>query len=507
MTRVRFAPSPTGPLHIGGMRTALYNYLFAKQKGGVFILRSEDTDRNRFVEGAEDYIHNSLSWAGMQIDEGPKHGGEYGPYRQSERLAIYKKYAQELIDSGKAYYAFDSVEQLDEQRALAKAKGQHTWQYGSANRMSLKNSLSLPKQKVDELLNEGQPYVIRIAIPENEEVQFTDIIRGDISFQSNVLDDKVLMKADGYPTYHFANVVDDHLMEITHVIRGEEWLSSTPLHVLLYNAFGWSSPQFAHLPLILKPSGQGKLSKRDGAKFGFPVFPMNWTDKDSTELWPGYAEKGFLPSAFNNYMAFLGWNPGTEKEEYSLDELVRDFDLNKVSKAGARFDYEKAMWFNAQQLQKLPISTYQEQIKSHLKTQGIDVTEAQALQISTMYQSRLRLIPEITEQADYLFGSIVSWDDKMIRKKWKPENKPAFQDLLSKFKTLSAEDFSSENCESLTKAMMAENQLGFGQVLPVLRLAVCGTMQGPSIFDVMSYLGQSSVCERLARAIENFDQF
>ncbi|MBX2845725.1 MAG: glutamate--tRNA ligase, partial [Saprospiraceae bacterium] len=385
--RVRFAPSPTGPLHIGGVRTALYNYLFAKKHNGTFILRVEDTDQTRYVPGAEDYIKQSLNWAGLELDEGPDQGGEFGPYRQSERKALYAEYTNTLIDNGWAYRAFDTPEELDAKREAAKAAGNHSWQYDSTTRLEMKNSLTLSKEEEATFLAAGTPFAVRFKIPKDETVEFVDEIRGKVSFQTNVLDDKVLYKADGMPTYHMANVIDDHHMAISHVIRGEEWLPSTPLHVLLYKAFGWEHPAFAHLPLILKPQGQGKLSKRDGAKFGFPVFPLVW--QDGEESWAGYRETGFYPDGFNNMLAFLGWNPGTDQEIFSLEELIEAFDLEKVSKSGARFDYDKAKWFNQQHLIQKDDEAIAIDAHPYFAEAGMELSAETIFKVVQLYKERV----------------------------------------------------------------------------------------------------------------------
>ena len=497
--RVRFAPSPTGPLHIGGVRTALYNYLFAKKNQGTFILRIEDTDQNRYVEGAEEYIMQALEWAGMTIDEGVQQGGDFGPYRQSERGEIYKKYANTLIENGWAYKAYDTPEELQSKRDEIE-----NWQYDATTRDTMRNSLTISEEEQKDLESKNTPFVVRFKIPTNQTVEFTDEIRGKVSVETSVLDDKVLFKADGFPTYHMANVIDDHLMEISHVIRGEEWLPSTPLHVLLYKAFGWEAPNFAHLPLILKPEGQGKLSKRDGAKFGFPVFPLNWNDKENQEEWTGYKETGFLPVAFTNFLAFLGWNPGTEQELFSLEELANSFELERVSKAGARFDYDKAKWFNQQHISKQSNEELAQLAKPYFAESGIYINNEQLNDVIELFKERITLVNELPASSAYLFAPVSEYDEKMIRKKWKPEWSEQFENLTKKLSELN--NWTAESIETCVKEFMNESGLGFGQVLPTLRLAICGTMQGPSIFHVMALIQQDEVVNRISQALPMFTE-
>lgn len=497
--RVRFAPSPTGPLHIGGVRTALYNYLLAKKHGGRFILRVEDTDQTRYVEGAEDYIHNALEWAGIQVDEGVHAGGDFGPYRQSERSEIYKKYVHTLLDNRQAYKAYDTAEELNSKR-----EENANWQYDSTTRMSMKNTLSLSEAEIQQLESDNTPFVVRFKIPQNETISFTDEIRGKVSVETNVLDDKVLFKTDGLPTYHMANVIDDHLMEISHVIRGEEWLPSTPLHVLLYKAFDWQAPVFAHLPLILKPQGKGKLSKRDGAKFGFPVFPLHWNDPKSGESWPGYKETGFLSNAFCNMLAFLGWNPGTEQEIFTLKELENAFSLDRVHKSGARFDYDKAKWFNQQHLIQQANEKIAKVARQYYQSKGYEVSEEKLEKIVGLYKQRISFVNELPESSYYLFEEVKEYDKKAVKKKWKPENTEQFNQLAANLNQL--ENWTVSEIEQDVKQYMEANGLGFGQVLPVLRLSVCGTMQGPSIFDIMAILEQQTVVNRLEKSIQLFNQ-
>ena len=499
--RVRFAPSPTGPLHIGGVRTALYNYLFAKKNNGKFILRIEDTDQNRYVEGAEQYIQESLKWCGMDLDEGPEVGGDYGPYRQSERKESYKKYVNQLIDSGHAYIAFDSPEELDAMRERLKASGSPIQQYNSVTRTEMKNSFTLDAEDVKQRIASDEKFVVRVNIPENEEIVFQDVVRGEVKFNSSQLDDKVLYKSDGLPTYHMANVVDDHLMKISHVIRGEEWLSSTPLHVLLYRFLGWSDtmPQFVHLPLILKPSGKGKLSKRDGDQLGFPVFPMNWNAPDSDEVYPGFKEAGFNPSAFNNMLAFLGWNPGSEIEIFSMDGLIQVFSLEHVGKSGARFDYEKSKWFNQQHLKELSDNDLYELLKD-----STDLSEKELISIISLYKERATFAYDILNEAESLFNSVENYDEKTIRKKWKPERKNLFLDLASEI--VSVDELKTNEIEEQVKSFMEKNSLGFGDVLPILRIALTGKMQGPSVFEMIKIVGVDLVSEKLNIAFNEFDK-
>lgn len=497
--RTRFAPSPTGPLHMGGVRTALYCYLFAKQNNGDFILRIEDTDQNRYVEGAEQYIIDALKWCGIEANEGVSYGGTFGPYRQSERKSMYRAYADELIEKGDAYYAFDTEEELEEWRENMKKQGNPSPKYDPITRQYLKNSLSLSEDEVKKRLDAGDDYVIRYKMPRNEEVKFEDKIRGIVSFQSNQLDDKVLLKGDGMPTYHLANVVDDHTMEITDVIRGEEWLPSTPLHVMLYKSFGWDMPTFAHLPLILKPDGKGKLSKRDGDRLGFPVFPLNWQDPETGEKSIGYKERGFLPDAFINMLAFLGWNPGTDQEIFSKEELIKDFSIERVNKSGARFDYEKTKWFNQQYIKNKSDKELAELTKSLFEEKEYK-TDSETLQkICGLIKERATFIHEFPELAYYFFTDIKEYDTSNLSKKWNTENTSAFTNLVTNLNNLSV--FNEENIEKEVKLFMETNNMGFGQVLPILRIAITGTMQGPPIFSVMEIIGKKTCILRLEKAI------
>ena len=492
--RVRFAPSPTGPLHIGGVRTALFNYLFAKKHGGTFYLRIEDTDQTRFVPGAEAYIFEALEWLGIAPDETVGKNEKFGPYRQSERKAMYQQYADQLINSGWAYYAFDTAESLDAMRKEAEANGK-TFIYNHSVREQLDNSLTVSREKVEERIAAGEHYVIRFKTPVNEILELKDIIRGDIKFDTNLLDDKVLFKSDGMPTYHLANIVDDHLMETSHVIRGEEWLPSMPLHVLLYKAFGWNAPEFAHLPLILKPIGNGKLSKRDGDKMGFPVFPLEWKTEEGISS--GYRENGFFPEAVINFLALLGWNDGTEQEIFSLEELVEKFDLNRIHKAGAKFDPEKNKWFNHQYLQKQSDASLAESFKSILDKKGIS-TELDLTKIVGMIKERAHFVNEFWDLADYFFEAPTSYDEKAA-KNWKEETPVLMQQVISELEKI--EDFTSVNIETLLKEWMTTNEIGMGKVMQPLRLSLVGALKGPHLFDIIEMIGKAETVKRIEKAI------
>lgn len=502
--RVRFAPSPTGPLHIGGVRTALYNYLFARQSKGRFILRIEDTDQKRFVPGAEEYILESLSWAGLDIDEGPVQGGPYGPYRQSERKEIYKKYADQLLKDGHAYMAFDTPEELEAMRERMRKEGNPSPQYNAITRQYMKNSLTLPADEVEKRLAAGEPYVIRIKMPRNEEIKVRDLIRGWVSFQSNQLDDKVLVKADGLPTYHLANVVDDHLMKISHVIRGEEWLPSTPLHVLLYRYLNWeeSMPAFAHLPLILRPDGKGKLSKRDGDRLGIPVYPITWKDPKSGEESIGFREKGFFPEAFINMLAFLGWNPGSDQEIFSPNELIKAFSIERIGKAGARFDIEKARWFNQQFLKRKDDAQLAALLRPYLEKEGVEADNEYLIQVCRLMKERATFIPDIYSEGKYFFAPVEAYDEKIIKKKWNDTVKPFFTALRHRLTDL--DPYNKEEIEKAVKSEMELKGMKFGQVLPVLRVMLCGTVAGPPIFDVAELLGKEEVLNRMDRFMERY---
>jgi len=497
--RVRFAPSPTGPLHIGGVRTALFNYLFAKKNKGTFILRIEDTDQNRYVEGAEEYIINALNWCNIPFDEGPGKEGGYGPYRQSERKDIYAQYAEQLIASGNAYYAFDTSEALETERKNHEEQGK-TFIYNWHNREKgrLINSLVLSKEEVTKRIKNGADYVIRFKSPQNEHLLLTDIIRGEIKIDTNILDDKVLFKSDGMPTYHLANIVDDHLMEITHVIRGEEWLPSLALHQQLYTAFGWESPEFAHLPLILKPTGKGKLSKRDGDKLGFPVFPLEWKDPKTEEISRGYKEDGYFPEAMVNFLAFLGWNPGTEQELFNLNELINTFELERVHKAGARFDPEKIKWFNHHYMQQQNDRVLAESFKSQQKELGAIDTKYIALVVG-LIKERATFISDFWELSHYFFKAPESYDDKASKKAFKEGTKDYLSQLVSIIKPINV--FSVETLQSEIKGWITSKNIGFGQIMMPLRLALVGALQGPDVFEIMFMIGKEETIERLEKVI------
>ena len=492
--RVRFAPSPTGPLHIGGVRTALYNYLFAKHHKGDFLLRIEDTDQNRYVPGAEDYILKSLAWLGISPDEGIGVGGPHGPYRQSERKDTYAPYGEQLVKNGWAYYAFDTPEELNEVRELAIKAGVSSWQYNSITRNSMKNSLTLPSDEVEKKLANNEPYVIRFKMPRGEEIRFEDEIRGWINVNTDQLDDKVLMKNDGMPTYHLANIVDDHLMEITHVIRGEEWLPSAPLHVLLYKGFGWDAPRFAHLSLILKPDGKGKLSKRDGDSGGFPVFPLEWKDPATGVVSAGYRESGYFPDAVLNILAFLGWNPGTTQEIFDKDALVQAFTMDRVGKSGAKFDPDKAKWFNQQYLRMRSDADLAAELSPLLADAGLKADEKTLLKSVRLLKERAVFTKDMLE-GRFMFESPTSYDEKMLEKKWKPETEGIVKALWEKM--LAQEPFTAEPLEALFKAHLEENSLGMGAVMPNLRLLITGSSMGPSLFETAEIIGKTELGKRI----------
>ncbi|MFY8180461.1 MAG: glutamate--tRNA ligase [Flavobacterium sp.] len=495
--RVRFAPSPTGPLHIGGVRTALFNYLFAKKHGGVFYLRIEDTDQNRFVPGAEEYIMEALEWLGIAPSETVGKNEKFGPYRQSERKDLYKQYADQLIASGWAYYAFDTAETLDAHRKQQEAEGK-TFIYNWHNREKLDTSLVISKEETDKRIASGADYVIRFKTPVNETLHLHDIIRGDIKFETNLLDDKVLFKSDGMPTYHLANIVDDHLMETSHVIRGEEWLPSMPLHVLLYKAFGWEAPEFAHLPLILKPIGNGKLSKRDGDKMGFPVFPLEWKTEEGISS--GYREKGFFPEAVINFLALLGWNDGTNQELFSLEELAEKFDLNRVHKAGAKFDPEKNKWFNHQYLQKQNDEDLAKAFAPIVYEKGIDVDYTILIKIVSSIKERANFVSDFWEMSDFFFVAPTSYDEKAA-KNWKEETPNLMLQLIEVLKPI--EDFNSVNIETIVKDWMTKNEIGMGKVMQPFRLSLVGALKGPHLFDIVELIGKDETIKRLEKAIAN----
>ena len=503
--RVRFAPSPTGPLHIGGVRTALYNYLFAKNKGGKFILRIEDTDQARFVEGAEQYIIESLKWCGIEFDESVVAGGEFGPYRQSERKAMYKPYAEQLVKDGFAYYAFDTTEELTTMRERMKAAGVPSPQYNAVTRTTMQNSLALSEDEVTKRRQAGEAYVIRIKMPRNEEVKLNDIIRGWVVVNTNNMDDKVIFKSDGMPTYHLANVVDDYLMKISHVIRGEEWLPSAPLHVLLYRYLGWEDvmPQFAHLPLILKPDGNGKLSKRDGDRLGFPVFPTEWMNPETKEISSGYRESGYIKEAFINMLSFLGWNPGTTQEIFSMEELIESFSLERVGKAGAKFDFDKTRWFNQQYLRAKSKEELAQDLQLILKENGVEAEDNFVETVCEQLKERATFVKDMWEEGKYYFFSPTSYDEKTIRKKWKEDTPKYVSELKNRLAELA--DFSSESIEIEFKKYLEENELGMGKLLPAFRVCLTGLGMGPSLFDIASLLGKEETIKRMETALEKIN--
>ncbi len=495
--RVRFAPSPTGPLHIGGVRTALFNYLFAKKHNGTFVLRIEDTDQNRYVEGAEQYIIDSLNWCNIPFDEGPNKNEKFGPYRQSERKDLYKQYADQLIKSGHAYYAFDTAEALDAHRKDHEAQGK-TFIYNWHNREKLSNSLSLSAEDVQAKLDAGEDYVIRFKSPQDQTLHLKDIIRGDIKIDTNILDDKVLFKADGMPTYHLANIVDDHLMEITHVIRGEEWLPSLALHYQLYDAFGWEAPEFAHLPLILKPTGKGKLSKRDGDKLGFPVFPLEYTSPEG-DVSKGYKEDGYFAEAVVNFLAFLGWNPGTEQEIFSLEELIEAFDLSKVNKAGARFDPDKIKWFNHHYMQEQNNDDLAEAFKqNHDSLKDIDVNYISM--VVGLIKERATFVNDFWDLSNFFFEAPTEYDEKAFKKAIKDDTKSIMTEVKSIINNI--ENFEVETLQNDVKGWITSNNIGFGKVMMPLRLALVGALQGPDVFDIMYMIGKNETVKRIDNLIE-----
>jgi glutamyl-tRNA synthetase len=493
--RVRFAPSPTGPLHIGGVRTALYNYLFAKKNNGTFILRIEDTDQARFVEGAEEYIMESLNWCGIKVDEGIREGGDYSPYRQSDRKAVYRQYADILIRKGDAYYAFDTAEQLETLRSDAEKKG-NTFIYNASVRENLSNSISLSEQEWKEKLSNGEAYAIRYMMPLNEEIHFDDIIRGHIVVNTSTLDDKVLFKSDGMPTYHLAHIVDDHLMEISHVIRGEEWLPSLPLHIMIYRSFGWTAPLFAHLPLLLKPDGKGKLSKRDGDKMGFPVFPLYWPYGDTAK---GYREDGYYPDAFVNMLALLGWNPGTEQELFSMEELIEAFSIERVGKSGSRFDPEKAKWFNHQYLQKRSNKQLAVEFREFLRAKGffVDIVELETL--IGLVKERVSFVKDIWDQTDFFFRAPETYDPEVIKKRWKDDSANHLMELLTVLEK--TEDFSSASTEPVVKDWIEKKGYNTGDIMNAFRLVIVGASRGPHMFDIIEWIGKEETIRRINKGL------
>jgi len=507
--RVRFAPSPTGPLHIGGVRTALFNYLFAKKNKGTFVLRIEDTDQNRYVDNAEQYIIDALNWSNIPFDEGPGKEGGFGPYRQSERKGLYKKYIDDLIALGNAYYAFDTVEELDFHRIDHQEKGK-TFIYNHHNRLKLKNSLSLSEEEVRSRIISGDKYVIRFKSPTNEILELKDMIRGEIKIDSNILDDKILFKSDGMPTYHLANIVDDHLMEITHVIRGEEWLPSLALHVLLYRAFRWDTPEFAHLPLILKPTGKGKLSKRDGDKLGFPVFPLAYKNAETGEVSRGYKEDGYFSDAFINMLAFLGWNPGTEQELFSLEELVEAFDISKVGRSGAKFDVEKTKWFQHQylirkgddELARLFIKQSKDSLPKDIGTPEIEKDNdiSYISKVVSLIKERATFVHDFWNLSDFFFVAPVEYDPKAAKKNWKEGTNDLMNELIEVLEKIN--DYSSLNIESTVKEWITSKEVGFGKVMQPFRLSLVGALKGPHLFDIAALLGKEETIVRIKNAIQ-----
>jgi glutamyl-tRNA synthetase len=498
--RVRFAPSPTGGLHIGGVRTALYNYLFAKKKQGDFIVRIEDTDQTRFVPGAEDYIFNCLEWAGLEPDESPRHGGDYGPYRQSERKEMYRQYAETLVNNGHAYYAFDTPEELDKMRTDFKSDANPSPQYDHAIRNKMRNSLTLPADEVKKLLDAGTRYVIRIRMPEQETVSFNDIIRANVSFDTALVDDKVLLKADGMPTYHLAVVVDDYLMKITHVFRGEEWLSSAPVHILLWKFLGWEDkmPQWAHLPLILGPNG--KLSKRDGAKYGFPVFAMNWTDPKTGELTPGFKEKGFLAEAFINLLAMLGWNDGSEQEIFTRNELIEKFSMERVHSGGAKFDYEKAKWFDHEWLKKLDVESLRLKVTPLLEEKGIRITDNALLEkVIGLVKDRCTLLTDFYDQSGFFFNAPEQIDIASIQPKWSGQKKSFFDELIGVYGSMT--DWNAADTENIFKEKATASQLKPGELLLPFRIMLVGGKFGPGVFAIAEALGREETITRMKKTL------
>ncbi len=496
--RVRFAPSPTGPLHIGGVRTALYNYLFAKKHGGQLILRIEDTDQTRFVEGAQQYIIDSFKWCGIEFDEGVTKGGPFGPYVQSERQDIYQQYSEQLIASGHAYYAFDTPEQLDALRKAFEAD-KKTFTYNAEVRGQLNNSLNMSAEMLEKALTEGVPYVVRFAMPADKVVVMNDLIRGKVEVNTRVLDDKVLFKSDGMPTYHLANIVDDHLMEISHVIRGEEWLPSLPLHVLLYEAFGWQAPEFAHLPLLLKPEGNGKLSKRDGDRLGFPVFPLEWKDPISGDVSRGYREDGYFPEAFVNMLAMLGWNPGTEQELFTMNQLAEVFTIERVGKSGAKFDPAKAAWFNHQYLIQKSDAELAQLLMPIIREKGYLAEPGFTAKIIGLVKERVNFVSELWEQVSFFFASPETYDSQAVKKRWKSDSFTQMTEL--KELLASTSDFIAPHLEEVTKAWIEEKGYGMGAVMNAFRLIVVGALKGPHLFDIVAIIGQEETLNRLERGL------
>jgi glutamyl-tRNA synthetase len=500
--RVRFAPSPTGGLHLGGVRTVLFNYLFARQHGGDFILRIEDTDRNRYVEGAEQYIIDCLNWCGLKPDEGPANGGPFAPYRQSERKESYRKYAEQLVNDGYAYYAFDTTEELEAQRQKFP-----NFRYGHENRQGLRNSLSLSDEETQELISQGVPHVVRIKVIPGETVHFHDLIRGHVSFETDLVDDKVLLKADGMPTYHLAVVVDDYLMKITHAFRGEEWLPSAPVHILLWEYLGWKNdmPEWVHLPLILKPDGNGKLSKRDGDRLGFPVYAMNWADPSTGDITKGFREMGFLPEAFVNMLALLGWNDGTEQEIFTIDELVEKFSIERVSKSGAKFDIEKAKWFSHEYIKKAEVSAIRPHVMADLEKRGVSLKDEQYVdQVINLVKERMTYLQDFWEQAAFFFATPAQYDLDSVKPKWTDIKTDYFNKLIDTYKSVSPDQWNPESLEITFKALAEESNLKIGEVMLPFRIMLVGGKFGPAVFDIAALLGKEETAIRIQKALAEF---
>jgi glutamyl-tRNA synthetase len=503
--RVRFAPSPTGALHIGGVRTALYNYLFAKKHGGKMLLRIEDTDQTRYVPGAEEYIFDALKWVGIELDESPVNGGPHAPYRQSERKPMYMDYALKLVQEGKAYYAFDTPEELDAMRERLKAARVATPQYNSITRVNMKNSLTLPDDEVKARLNSGDPYVIRLNVPRKEEVRLHDMIRGWVMVHSSTLDDKVLMKSDGMPTYHLANIVDDHLMGITHVIRGEEWLPSAPIHVLIYKFLGWEDtmPQFAHLPLLLKPDGNGKLSKRDAEKHGFPVFPLEWTDPGTGEKVMGFREQGYLPDAFTNFLAFLGWNPGSNQEIFTKEELIEAFSIERIGKSGTKFDINKANWYNQQYLKEKPDSELANYLLDSLKKEGIDTDQKKAEKICSIMKERATFPQDFWKEGEFFFKSPQSYDEQVVNSKWNDDAVKVLSDY--KEALISTATVDAEAAKAKLNEALEKNNIKIGKVMQAVRLAITGVGAGPDLMSIIEIIGKDETIQRIENALQRLN--
>jgi glutamyl-tRNA synthetase len=501
--RVRFAPSPTGALHIGGVRTALYNYLLARKHNGTMILRIEDTDQARYVSGAEEFILKSLEWVGIQIDEGVGKGGPHAPYRQSERKPLYKQYALKLVENENAYYAFDTEEEIEAMRERLKTQGDPNQQYGSGSRLQMKNSLTLSAEEVKKKLEASEQYVIRLKVPANQEIRLTDLIRGEVVVNSSQIDDKVLMKSDGMPTYHLANVVDDYLMKISHVIRGEEWLPSAPLHVLLYQSFGWQNemPQFAHLPLLLKPDGNGKLSKRDADRMGFPIFPLNWTDPATNELVKGFKESGYLPEALINFLAFLGWNPGTEKEIFSIQELIEAFTIERIGKAGAKFDIQKAQWFNQHYLRAKTDKELASYLLTYLEKENITCSQEKAEKICQALRERITFPQDLWEQGKLFFVAPTVFDEQIVAKKWNDDAVKVLSTFKEEIKSI--QNLSADSAKVTLEGVTTKLGIKTGQILQVLRMSLTGGASGPDLMMTMEIIGAAEVAKRIGFALDN----